>query len=230
MSSKRSCGELSWSNPAYDFPYDPPSPCAGSICYPVWLSRRDFPPPDAQFNSRARTDLGRHCTSASACGPMTVRIMSPPRPRKGSRARSNDLSAVGLGRGGIVADARQLLEGPAPKNRPSTVRSEQSQYCATLRVQGSIRFDSQSPRSDLLIVNCDRSRQAVAVRLCQRLIQHLALVAYVLIRRLGYRLKDFAKCIGRDIAMVSSLISRYSHRIATTNIGEAEHPESRKTV
>ena len=61
-------------------------------------------------------------------------------------------------------------------------------------------------------MNCDRSKQAVAVRLCQRLIQHLALVAYVLIRRLGYGLKDVAKYIGGDIATVSSLISRYLHR------------------
>ena len=44
--------------------------------------------------------------------------------------------------------------------------------------------------------------------------RHRALVGYVLIRRLGYKLKDVAKCLGRDIATVSSLISRYSERIA----------------
>ena len=37
---------------------------------------------------------------------------------------------------------------------------------------------------------------------------------YVLIRRFGYKLKDVAKCLGRDIATVSSLISRYSNRMA----------------
>jgi chromosomal replication initiation ATPase DnaA len=44
--------------------------------------------------------------------------------------------------------------------------------------------------------------------------RHRALVGYVLIRRLGYTLKDVAKCLGRDIATVSSLISRYTERIA----------------
>jgi len=41
-----------------------------------------------------------------------------------------------------------------------------------------------------------------------------ALAGYVLIRLFGYKLKDVAKCLGRDIATVSSLISRYSHRMA----------------
>jgi putative transposase len=41
-----------------------------------------------------------------------------------------------------------------------------------------------------------------------------ALVGYVLIRRLGYKLKDVAKYMGRDVATVSSLVSRYSERIA----------------
>ena len=40
-----------------------------------------------------------------------------------------------------------------------------------------------------------------------------ALVGYVLIRRLGYTLKDVAKCLGRDTAAVSSLVSRYSDRM-----------------
>ena len=40
-----------------------------------------------------------------------------------------------------------------------------------------------------------------------------ALVAYVLIRGLGYKLKDVAKCLGRDAATVSSLVSRYSDRM-----------------
>jgi REP element-mobilizing transposase RayT len=41
-----------------------------------------------------------------------------------------------------------------------------------------------------------------------------ALVAYVLIRQFGYKLKDVAKCLGRDLATVSSLVSRYSGRMA----------------
>jgi len=41
-----------------------------------------------------------------------------------------------------------------------------------------------------------------------------ALVGYVLIRRLGYKLKDVAKYLGRDLATVSSLVSRYSERMA----------------
>ncbi len=41
-----------------------------------------------------------------------------------------------------------------------------------------------------------------------------ALIAYVLIRRLAYKLSEVAKCLGRDTATVSSLVSRYSDRMA----------------
>ena len=41
-----------------------------------------------------------------------------------------------------------------------------------------------------------------------------ALVGYVLIRRLDYKLKDVAKCLGRDLATVSSLVSRFAERLA----------------
>jgi len=41
-----------------------------------------------------------------------------------------------------------------------------------------------------------------------------ALVGYVLIRRLGYKVKDVARCLGRDMATVSSLVSRFAERIA----------------
>jgi hypothetical protein len=44
--------------------------------------------------------------------------------------------------------------------------------------------------------------------------RYRALVGYVPIRRLGYKLKDVAKCLGRDIATVSSLVSRYSEHMA----------------
>jgi putative transposase len=40
-----------------------------------------------------------------------------------------------------------------------------------------------------------------------------ALVGYVLIRRLGYKLKEVARCLGRDIATVSSLVSRCAERM-----------------
>ena len=43
--------------------------------------------------------------------------------------------------------------------------------------------------------------------------QTRALVGYVLIRRLGYKLKDVAKCLGRDVATVSSLVSRFAVRM-----------------
>jgi hypothetical protein len=39
-------------------------------------------------------------------------------------------------------------------------------------------------------------------------------VGYVLIRRLDYKLKDVAKCLGRDLATVSSLVSRFAERLA----------------
>jgi len=43
--------------------------------------------------------------------------------------------------------------------------------------------------------------------------QSRALVGYVLVRRLGYKLKDVAKCLGRDVATVSSLVSRLDVRM-----------------
>jgi len=40
------------------------------------------------------------------------------------------------------------------------------------------------------------------------------MVGYVLIRRLGYKLKDVARCLGRDVATVSSLVSRFADRMS----------------
>ena len=60
--------------------------------------------------------------------------------------------------------------------------------------------------------------------------RYRTLVGYVLTRRLGYRLKDVAKCIGRDMARLGSLISRYSHRIADDEDWRSRAPRSRKTV
>ena len=40
-----------------------------------------------------------------------------------------------------------------------------------------------------------------------------ALVGYVLIRRLGYQLKEVAMCLGRDMATVSSMVSRFAERL-----------------
>jgi hypothetical protein len=40
------------------------------------------------------------------------------------------------------------------------------------------------------------------------------MVGYVLIRRLGYKLKDVAKCLGRDVATVSSLVSSFADRMS----------------
>ena len=40
-----------------------------------------------------------------------------------------------------------------------------------------------------------------------------ALVGYLLIRRLGYRLSIVSSCLGRDVATMSSLISRLSVRM-----------------
>ena len=41
-----------------------------------------------------------------------------------------------------------------------------------------------------------------------------AMVGYVLIRRLGYKLKDVAKFMGRDVATVSWLVSRFADRMS----------------
>ena len=43
--------------------------------------------------------------------------------------------------------------------------------------------------------------------------QSRALVGYVLIRRLGYKLSDVSRCLGRDLATVSSLVSRIAVRM-----------------
>ena len=40
-----------------------------------------------------------------------------------------------------------------------------------------------------------------------------ALVGYVLIRRLGYKLKEVASCLGRDMATVTSMVSRFAERL-----------------
>jgi hypothetical protein len=42
-----------------------------------------------------------------------------------------------------------------------------------------------------------------------------AMVAYILVRRSGYRLTDVAPYLGRDLATLSSLIFRFSERIKT---------------
>jgi REP-associated tyrosine transposase len=57
-----------------------------------------------------------------------------------------------------------------------------------------------------------------------------ALVGYVLIRRLGYRLKDVAKCLGRDVATVSSLIFRFSERISKDEVLRKESDRIAKIV
>jgi REP element-mobilizing transposase RayT len=44
--------------------------------------------------------------------------------------------------------------------------------------------------------------------------QSRALVGYLLIRRLGYKVKDVAQCLGRDVATVSSLVSRLALRMS----------------
>lgn len=35
-----------------------------------------------------------------------------------------------------------------------------------------------------------------------------------MVRRMGYRVKDVARCLGRDMATVSSLVSRFAERMA----------------
>ena len=44
------------------------------------------------------------------------------------------------------------------------------------------------------------------------------MVGYVLIRRLGYKLKYVARCLGRDVATVSSLVSRFADRMSENEI------------
>jgi hypothetical protein len=41
-----------------------------------------------------------------------------------------------------------------------------------------------------------------------------AMFGYLLIRSLGYMLKDIASCLGQDVVTVSSLISRFADRMS----------------
>jgi len=50
-----------------------------------------------------------------------------------------------------------------------------------------------------------------------------ALAGYVLTRRMGYGLGEVSSCLGRDIATMSSLLSRFSARVA-------EDPKLRKEI
>ena len=83
--------------------------------------------------------------------------------------------------------------------QPETPRSKKTAIIAFRRAGRAVELDPE------VLSGVDRSWEVS---------RHRALVGYVLIRRLGYRLKDVAECLGRDIATVSSLISRYSDRIA----------------
>ena len=47
-----------------------------------------------------------------------------------------------------------------------------------------------------------------------------ALVGYVLIRRLGYKLKEVASCLGRDMATVTSMVSRFAERLGRREIAK----------
>ena len=85
------------------------------------------------------------------------------------------------------------------EEEPETPRSKQTAVIAFRHAARTLEVDPD------VLSGVDRSWE---------ISRHRALVGYVLIRRLGYRLKDIAKCLGRDIATVSSLISRYSNRIA----------------
>lgn len=82
---------------------------------------------------------------------------------------------------------------------PETPRSKKTAMIAFRHAARALEVDPE------VLSGVDRSWKVSRYR---------ALVGYVLIRRLGYKLKDVAKCLGRDIATVSSLISRYSERIA----------------
>lgn len=57
-----------------------------------------------------------------------------------------------------------------------------------------------------------------------------AMVAYVLVRRLGYRLTDAAPHLGRDLATVSSLIFRFSERIKVEERTRKEMEKLIRTV
>jgi hypothetical protein len=81
---------------------------------------------------------------------------------------------------------------------PETPRSKKTAIIAFQRAARAVEVDPE------VLSGVDRNWE----------VSRRALIGYVLIRRLGYRLKEVATCLGRDIATVSSLISRYSDRIA----------------
>jgi len=82
---------------------------------------------------------------------------------------------------------------------PETARPKKTAMVAFRSAARALELDPE------VLSGADRSWEVSRYR---------ALIGYVLIRRLGYKLKDVAKCLGRDMATVSSLVSRYSERIA----------------
>ncbi len=93
----------------------------------------------------------------------------------------------------------EKLKARVVEEEPETPRSKQTAMIAFRHAARTLEVDPE------VLSGVDRSWE---------ISRHRALVGYVLIRRLGYRRNDIAKCLGRDIATVSSLISRYSERIA----------------
>lgn len=94
-----------------------------------------------------------------------------------------------------VEDQRFLgAEGFAQKLK----RKSNEEEIPVRKKQLSVAFRSAARAVEVepqVLEGADRSWEVSQLR---------ALVGYVLIRRLGYKLKDVAKCLGRDVATVSS--------------------------
>jgi hypothetical protein len=81
------------------------------------------------------------------------------------------------------------------------------------RLTGDVQFRELSNRRKVQIAEVREGSTAICLGLAHggwEVSQSRALVGYVLIRWLGYKLKDVAKCLGRDVATVSSLVSHFA--------------------
>ena len=122
--------------------------------------------------------------------------------------------------GGWAGYRRLVLEGLKDGHREDYYRVEDQRFLGDEAFAQKLKRkvnEEETPRAkkQLSVVFRSAARAAgVEAQVLEgadrgwKVSQSRALVGDVLIRRLGYQLKDVAKCLGRDAATVSSLVSR----------------------
>jgi putative transposase len=128
--------------------------------------------------------------------------------------------------GGRAGYRRFVLEGLKDGHRPDYYQVEDQRFLGAEEFAQKLKLkvnEQEMPRRKKQLSVVFRSA-ARAVGTAREVLegadrgwevsQSRALIGYVLIRRLGYQLKDVAKCLGRDAATVSSLVSRLAVRMS----------------